>query len=406
MEKHLRNQPLDTKPSQISEARKYIYYLLYIKHNDETKKRRSNERPLTQKKVTKEKIETYTSRVDENAGLNGIEIENDNHPSEKFMEDRPAYNEHKRLFYMEYKTLWDKSGRTGVAINDYTYKQILDCLRASKDDPKRTLTRIEKYWIKNYNNTYSCDSEILFRKTKTKTGRTEEEEKCFVQVSTYEKIYDILLKVHISLSHGKTRSMKNSLDKRWYKIPREVVQLFCKTCPACMHQERIQQVTQRPLKMIYSTFTGHRAQIDLIDMRAYEKDGYKWILHYVDCHSGFRIVKPMKDKTSKTVSHCLAEIFSHCVIPKILLLRKSFTIAHWGPGEQKTKNKAQKGFAYVEMQYWMFRIRDSQQKSSQHTHFISLRSTFLHSSFSSFSILLPSFIYCFASRCLEPKRLQ
>ncbi len=73
-----------------------------------------------------------------------------------------------------------------------------------------------------------------------------------------------------------------------------------------------------PLKMIISNTIGVRAQMDLIDYRRKECLGYRWILRYVDHHSGFSHVAALKNKTAKQTGRALGRIMSTAVIPEIL----------------------------------------------------------------------------------------
>jgi hypothetical protein len=68
--------------------------------------------------------------------------------------------------------------------------------------------------------------------------------------------------------------------------------------------------------MMISDSIGSRAQIDLVDMRRKVDKKYKWILHYVDNHSGFAHVACLKNKRAQTVGKEMSRILSTAVIPE------------------------------------------------------------------------------------------
>jgi hypothetical protein len=70
--------------------------------------------------------------------------------------------------------------------------------------------------------------------------------------------------------------------------------------------------------MMISDTIGSRAQMDLIDMRRKVVNNYKWILRYVDHHSGFAHIACLKNKKAETVGKEMARILSTAVIPEVL----------------------------------------------------------------------------------------
>jgi hypothetical protein len=76
--------------------------------------------------------------------------------------------------------------------------------------------------------------------------------------------------------------------------------------------------TLNPLKMIILNTIGKRTQMDLINYRQRACLGYHWILQFVDHHSGFAHVAPLKRKTAKQRGRALARILSSTCIPEIL----------------------------------------------------------------------------------------
>ena len=70
--------------------------------------------------------------------------------------------------------------------------------------------------------------------------------------------------------------------------------------------------TQRQEKVMPVAGRFHKWQADLIDMqRLYQyNDGYRYILTMIDVFSKYAIVVPLKDKTARSISDNLFEIFS------------------------------------------------------------------------------------------------
>ncbi len=58
--------------------------------------------------------------------------------------------------------------------------------------------------------------------------------------------------------------------------------------------------------------------MDLVDCRRKPDKGYRWILHYVDHHSGFAHVACLKRKTSLLAGRALIKIMPAAVIPQVL----------------------------------------------------------------------------------------
>jgi hypothetical protein len=59
--------------------------------------------------------------------------------------------------------------------------------------------------------------------------------------------------------------------------------------------------------------------VDLIDYRRKECLGYRWILQFVDHHSGFSHVAALKRKTTQQRERALVRFMSTAAIPEILI---------------------------------------------------------------------------------------
>jgi len=141
------------------------------------------------------------------------------------------------------------------------------------------------------------------------------------KVATYESVFDIIHSKHEKISHARdTRKNKAAVEEEFYGVTQDVIDIYLSVCPKCAGSTKVIKAAKlNPLKMIYSPSIGCRAQMDLIDMTSHEtKDGFKWILVYVDHHCGFRHVAALKRKTAKECGDALIAILGVAVIPEIL----------------------------------------------------------------------------------------
>jgi hypothetical protein len=91
-------------------------------------------------------------------------------------------------------------------------------------------------------------------------------------------------------------------------------------CPTCLKDSKPPPKSESfgPLQMMISDTIGSRAQMDLIDMRRKVVNNYKWILRFVDHHSGFAHIACLKNKKAETVRKEMVQILSTAVIPEVL----------------------------------------------------------------------------------------
>jgi hypothetical protein len=136
----------------------------------------------------------------------------------------------------------------------------------------------------------------------------------------YERFYDIIKSAHVQLGHARDpRKVYNHIKEDWYGVTEKACQIFISLCPECLPVTRITtKAKMNPLNMIMSDTIGRRAQIDLIDMRSQEYDGYNWILRYRDHLSGYSHVALLFSKESIEVGFEVLKIMSSTVIPDIL----------------------------------------------------------------------------------------
>lgn len=130
------------------------------------------------------------------------------------------------------------------------------------------------------------------------------------------QVYDAILDAHQRSHHAGHTKTFHQVQLRYYGISREEVVWLLKHCTVCL-QSRPSN-TRAPLEPIESSYTLHRVQIDLVDMRAVPHNGYHWILHIKDHFSKFSFLYPLHNKTAVGVAKCIAEWLGIVGIPKII----------------------------------------------------------------------------------------
>ncbi len=140
------------------------------------------------------------------------------------------------------------------------------------------------------------------------------------RVVWYENMFDTIHEAHLHLGHLKDpRTVMNHLDLQVYGIPETAIKLYRDTCPECIRQSRPpKEERMGQLNMIISETIGSRAQVGLVDLSRRPDSDYKYVLRYVDHHSGFSHVAPLVDREAETVGLELVKILSSAVMPDIL----------------------------------------------------------------------------------------
>ena len=201
-----------------------------------------------------------------------------------------------------------------------TYDKIVAALvNFNKADTKDTFMRNAKsrYMLKT-----NVRSDNLFRKIvkKVKVDGITQVERYERKVLWYERAFDIIHQTHLKLAHSTyARTHKTTIDDVWWGLPENAVQIYINLCPDCVRSTKPPIAEDmNPLRMIISKTIGCRAQMDLVDFQRKPDKGFRWILRYVDHHSGFAHVACLKKKTSLLVGRALIKIMSTAVIPQVL----------------------------------------------------------------------------------------
>jgi hypothetical protein len=144
----------------------------------------------------------------------------------------------------------------------------------------------------------------------------------WMQVPTFETVYDIIHKTHTAiLGHAKDkRKNKVHINSMYYGVPTSAITLYLSLCPNCAVGKKISKKSKRlPLKMMLSQRVGQRCQVDLIDMgRPNPVTGDRYILRYADHLSAYGYCRPLPNRNSKTTGDALVQILSESIQPTIL----------------------------------------------------------------------------------------
>jgi hypothetical protein len=218
----------------------------------------------------------------------------------------------KEAFYAQYTPLYQRISKTTNLLTQEKYDHILDTMLSY--DALRTSERTgeaRRYHLK-YRLEGNVRSTMLRRQMKGK----------WMQVPTFETVYDIIHKTHTAtLGHAKNkRKNKVHINSMYYGVPTSAITLYLSLCPNCAVGKKISKKSKRlPLKMMLSQRVGQRCQVDLIDMgRPNPITGDRYILRYADHLSAYGYCRPLRNRDSKTTGDALVQILSESIQPTIL----------------------------------------------------------------------------------------
>ncbi|CAF3830042.1 unnamed protein product [Rotaria sp. Silwood1] len=135
-------------------------------------------------------------------------------------------------------------------------------------------------------------------------------------VVTFETIFQKIDECHSAVGHLGRDKTWSEVRRRFSCIPLETVRIFISLCDHCVTRK----VFPKPIvgKPIVSVGFMTRIQMDLIDMRSVEHNGFKWIFHAKDHFSKFSWLRPLISKEAVNVAETLKSIFYEFGPPRIL----------------------------------------------------------------------------------------
>ena len=217
----------------------------------------------------------------------------------------------KELFYKQLDTKFGGKLGTKILTNDQ-YNRYVDYLRSFNNvqwrDRSNEMNNVkQRYYLKG-----NVRNHQLYRVDKDSDRGN--------RIATYERVFDIIDMTHVKLGHVRDcRTMYNHINKVWYGVTEKIIKVYRDLCPTCLKDSKPPKSESfGPLQMMISDTIGSRAQMDLIDMRRKVVNNYKWILCYVDHHSGFAHIACLKNKKAETVGKEMVRILSTAVIPEVL----------------------------------------------------------------------------------------
>ncbi|CAF1235865.1 unnamed protein product, partial [Didymodactylos carnosus] len=176
----------------------------------------------------------------------------------------------------------------------------------------------------------------------------------------------------------------NEVKNHYSHIPLEAVCIFISLCDHCVSRK----VFPKPVvgKPVVSLGFMTRMEMDLIDMRSSEFNGYKWIFHAKDHFSKYSWLHPVFTKETANVAQILKSIFFQFGPPKILLsdngrefvahliydLKRTWTdliIINGHPRHLQSQGLVERGNAVVQQLLVMLAINTSIAKTTKMTQF-------------------------------------
>jgi hypothetical protein len=184
----------------------------------------------------------------------------------------------KKQFYKVYGPMYDDAQEDGSGLpTKEKYDQYVDALQCYNTTKKRD------QFMKNTKIRFSLGTNLkdnnLFREVleKKKKDSTEPHSVTLKKVIWYEFFFYIIHEAHLSLSHATySRTHKILIDKKWWVVPETAIKVYISLCPECLSTSKPPVAEAlHPLKMIISSTTGKRAQMNLIDYRRRPCLGYR-----------------------------------------------------------------------------------------------------------------------------------
>ncbi|CAF4364535.1 unnamed protein product [Rotaria socialis] len=133
---------------------------------------------------------------------------------------------------------------------------------------------------------------------------------------THEKIYEKINECHIAVGHSGRDKTWAEVKSRFSGIPQQAVSLFINICDACQIRRSFPKTPCG--KPIISIGFLTRLQVDLIDMRSVQYNGFTFIMHVKDHFTKFSWLFSLPTKEARHVALNLKYIFYTFGPPKIL----------------------------------------------------------------------------------------
>lgn len=199
----------------------------------------------------------------------------------------------KAKFYDQYMHIYTKAIPGGVSLVKHEkYERVKnDLVRYDEVSPSER-TQLMKNWYKRFFVGPDADGNIvLFRKPLEKNQNDPPK-----KVAYFEVIFDIIQEAHQQLARSRDpRKLKIHIDETWWGIPEIAVKCYRDLCPDFVKLKTPYKVESLDgSHLIISDVVGSRAQLYLIEYPNSGDSTWKWILRYVDYHSGFSQVRKVK----------------------------------------------------------------------------------------------------------------
>ena len=142
-----------------------------------------------------------------------------------------------------------------------------------------------------------------------------------------EQVFDVIYEAHQQVGHKKATVTHNRVKSRYYNISEDLVKIFCKMCPTCIHKRPKTAKFRGAQQPIESWSYRDRSQADLVDYRSdpqllIPRDPNspvcQWLLVVKDHFARTVYTRPITKKCPFIVGYELTQFFSFAGYPLIL----------------------------------------------------------------------------------------
>ncbi|CAB4395070.1 unnamed protein product [Rhizophagus irregularis] len=208
--------------------------------------------------------------------------------SEKQFINRHLYDEIKTVLLDHVSTLWDADFRYWCRKNFILLNTGGDSV-VCKNNNKRTKTALDK------------------------EGKSAD----FLPILVLEEMYKTICLEHVQNVHCGQKNLYRKLRSKWYGVKKKIIEEFVNHCEICVPCRTMSKSTLAARPIVAKRFLS-RVQMDLVDLRQYSDNDFKYILHVREHFSRYSWAKPLTSKEPAAIAGILYEIFCQFGPPIIL----------------------------------------------------------------------------------------
>ncbi|GBC52214.1 KRAB-A domain-containing protein 2-like [Rhizophagus irregularis DAOM 181602=DAOM 197198] len=153
---------------------------------------------------------------------------------------------------------------------------------------------------------------------RTKTALDKEGKSAdFLPILVLEEMYKTICLEHVQNVHCGQKNLYRKLRSKWYGVKKKIIEEFVNHCEICVPRRTMSKSTLAARPIVAKRFLS-RVQMDLVDLRQYSDNDFKYILHVRDHFSRYSWAKPLTSKEPAAIAGILYEIFCQFGPPIIL----------------------------------------------------------------------------------------